>query len=706
MNYFFWFGMMFVLGVWLEPFWGPEPFVLLAAMTAIFLVGILTDRSAKLALLIMVFLLGTLRVSILEQNSLPEEGHLAGRVVSSVGRTAIIENREHRLEGLFYPKAPPLDAVVVVWYQGRPRISQLKGGVDIEKKVQRNRASLRKIKKWAFLNKVSKQERPEHLNSFEYGSVIWTFISGDKSGISSRVKDLMRRTGTSHLMAISGLHIGLVSGLIYWLARLLLLPLFFLGREQTAVKLPLLVAVFFAYSYGAQVGWPPSAQRAVVMVAVFSFGRFFEVPISLGDCLGLAAIVLLMREPAEFHSLSFQLSFSAVLGIALFLPGFRAWIPRNWHPLTQKILLSIGVTVGASLGTLPLVAWRFQEFAWVGFLSNLVVMPLMAGLAVPFSLISVLLPDSLALLSLCFADAAIGISMHVLELLEEEPIVLAFTIIDALLCAGLIFLIRCRLWFGFLFLVPCNHREQRIDGLEIRYLAIGQGDGSLIRWGDGRNWLVDGGEFSFDLVPYLRREGVFELEQVIISHPHPDHFGVLFSVLQELKVKKMVISRFPVATEREFTELISLAQEKGVEIELVAEWSEDKIQVYHPLNWESDSRDKVNEESIVFSIEYGEYRFLFTGDIEKEAEEHLLGKIGDVDVLKVAHHGSRSSSEPDFINELKPEFSVISCGVDNRFGHPHLETLDTLRHSKTLRTDWLGTIIFQTDGAHLSWKAE
>ena len=103
------------------------------------------------------------------------------------------------------------------------------------------------------------------------------------------------------------------------------------------------------------------------MVAVFSFGRFFEVPISLGDCLGLAAIVLLMREPAEFHSLSFQLSFSAVLGIALFLPRFRAWIPRNWHPLTQKILLSIGVTAGASLGTLPLVAWRFQEFAWVGF---------------------------------------------------------------------------------------------------------------------------------------------------------------------------------------------------------------------------------------------------------------------------------------------------------------------------------------------------
>ena len=168
----------------------------------------------------------------------------------------------------------------------------------------------------------------------------------------------------------------------------------------------------------------------------------------------------------------------------------------------------------------------------------------------------------------------------------------------------------------------------------------------------------------------------------------------------------MVISRFPVETERKFTELISLAQEKGVEIELVAEWSEDKIQVYHPLNWESDSRDKVNEESIVFSIEYGEYRFLFTGDIEKEAEEHLLGKIGDIDVLKVAHHGSRSSSEPDFMNELKPEFSVISCGVDNRFGHPHLETLDTLRHSKTLRTDWLGTIVFQTDGTHLSWKTE
>ena len=697
---------MFVLGVWLEPFWEPEPFSLLAAMTMIFLLGALTVRSAKFGLLVMLFLLGTLRVAILEQDSLPEEGHIAGRVVSSVGKNAIIENREYRIEGVFYPEAPPLNTVVVVWYQGRPRRTQLKGKIDIERKEQRIGAPLRKIKKWSFLNTASKQERPDHLDSFEYGSVIWTFISGDKKGIPKSIKKLMKRTGTSHLMAISGLHIGLVSGLIYWVSRILLLPLFLLGKEQTAVKLPLLVAVFFAYLYGAQVGWPPSAQRAVVMVAVFSFARLFEVPISLGDCLGLAAMIVLLREPAEFHSLSFQLSFLAVLGITLFLPRFRSWIPRNWHPLTEKILLSIGITTGASLGTLPLVAFRFQEFAWVGLLSNLVVMPLMASLAVPFSLISVLLPDSLALLSLCFADAAIDISINILELLEKDPLILAFTIMDSLLCAGLIILIRFRLWFGILFLVPCSHIDQRMDGLEIRYLAIGQGDGSLIRWEDGRNWLVDGGEFSFDLVPYLRREGVFELEQVIISHPHPDHFGVLFSVLQELRVKKIVVSRFPFVAERKFTELIILAKKKNVEIELVSEWEEDNIQVYHPLSWESNGRHKVNEESIVFSIEYGEHRFLFTGDIEKDAEEHLLGKIGDVDVLKVAHHGSRTSSSLALVNEMLPEFSVISCGIGNRFGHPHLETLNTLRYSKILRTDWLGTIIFQTDGTNLFWRAE
>ena len=148
------------------------------------------------------------------------------------------------------------------------------------------------------------------------------------------------------------------------------------------------VAVGFAYLYGEQVGWPPSAHRSVIMVAVFSLGKFFELSISLGDCLGIAAMIILFQNPAEFHSLSFQLSFSAVLGIALFLPKFRRMISRRWHPLIQKMLLSMGVTIGATLGTLPLVGWYFQEFAWVGCISNLVVMPLMASIAVLFPYLS------------------------------------------------------------------------------------------------------------------------------------------------------------------------------------------------------------------------------------------------------------------------------------------------------------------------------
>ena len=114
----------------------------------------------------------------------------------------------------------------------------------------------------------------------------------------------------------------------------------------------------------------------------------------------------------------------------------------------------------------------------------------------------------------------------------------------------------------------------------------------------------------------------------------------------------------------------------------------------------------MNEESIVFAIEYGEYRFLFTGDIEKQAEKHLENKIGDIDVLKVAHHGSRTSSSKQIIDELSPEFSVISCGIDNRYGHPHLETIANLRGSRILRTDQLGTIVFRSDGEYLTWERE
>ena len=706
MGRLFWFGIAFVLGIGLEPFWQPESFFILIAMGLIFFLSLLAEKSGELGLWLLVFLLGTLRVASLEHTELPNEGHLAGRVVFSSGKKAIIANQEHRLEGSFYPKAPSLDALVVVWYRGRPRTSQLAGGGNNDRIVHRSRVIQRRIKDWNYISQPQKQRKPAYLDDFEHGGLIWTFISGERGGISKETKELMRETGTSHLMAISGLHIGLVSGLVYWIARILLMPIFLLGWERVAIKLPLIVAVVFAYFYGEQVGWPPSAQRAVIMVGVFSLGKFLEISISLGDCLGIAAILILFREPAEFHSLSFQLSFSAVLGIVLFLPKFRSFISRKWHPLIQKTLLSIGVTTGASFGTLPLVGWYFQEFAWVGFLTNLVVMPLMASLAVPLSLVSILLPETLSLLCLCFADASIHVSLQILQLLRENPIVLAFTVLEMTLYAGLILLVRWRFWFGFLFLVAPNFQAEKENGVEIRFLAIGQGDASLIRWEDGRNWLVDGGQFSFDLVPYLRREKIFHLDQVIISHPHPDHFGGLFLVLEKLQVEKLVVSRYPEKKEAQSAKLIQLAQEKNIKIELVENWKEENISVFHPLDWKGGGADRVNEESIVFAIEYGEHRFLFTGDIEKQAEKHLEGKIGDIDVLKVPHHGSRTSSSSQLLQELKPEFSVISCGIDNRFGHPHFETLGNLKGSKILRTDQLGTIIFRSDGERLEIKTQ
>ena len=706
MGRLFWFGIAFVLGIGLEPFWQPQSFVLFIAMVAIFLLSLFSKKSGEFGLVVLVFLLGTLRIAALDISEFPEEGHFGGRVVFSTGKTAIIENASNRLEGTFYSNAPPLGSLVVVWYQGKPKISQLKGSKDHSRIAQRSRVVQRKIKDWNFVLQPTKQVKPPELTLLENGGLIWTFISGEIGDLDTDTKSLMRETGTSHLMAISGLHIGLVSGLVYWIARVLLIPLFLVRLEQTATKLPLLAAIMFAWFYGNQVGWPPSAQRAVIMVGLFSVGKFFEISISLGDCLGLAAVIILFREPSEFHSLSFQLSFSAVLGIALFLPKFQSIISKDWHPLTKKILLSMGVTVGANLGTLPLVGWYFQEFAWVGLFTNLVVMPLMASVAVPFSLVGALLPESFSLFCFCLADVSIDISLRLLQMFQAEPIVVAFNILDMTLCAMLIFCMRWRLWLGFLFLLAPYYPTEKVTGLEVRFLAIGQGDASLIRWDDGRDWLVDGGAFSFELVPYLRREGIQKLDRVIVSHAHPDHFGGLFLVLEKLEVQKLIVSRFPEKNEKQYEELLLLAAEKNIEIQMVDNWDDKGVTLFHPINWRAKGKHYVNEESIVFTAEYGKHRFLFTGDIEEQAEQYLENVIGDIDVLKVAHHGSRTSSSPKFISEVQPEFSVISSGIDNRFGHPHRETLYTLRDSKILRTDRLGTIVFRSDGENLSWEVE
>jgi competence protein ComEC len=244
------------------------------------------------------------------------------------------------------------------------------------------------------------------------------------------------------------------------------------------------------------------------------------------------------------------------------------------------------------------------------------------------------------------------------------------------------------------------------DVLTVTFLAVGQGDAALVEWPDGRAWLVDGGPPSDQVLRYLRRRGIRHLDVAVLSHPHPDHLGGLAPVLESLDVDETWVPRPPRATELDYRRawLVAFARTRV----RVAGDLEDRIE--HPLfGWRSPARavsSQVNDESLVIRIAHGEHSFLFTGDIEAGAERWLAPFLGPATVVKVAHHGSRTSSRPTLVEAVDARWAVISCGVENRFHHPAIETLARWKGSAVARTDRDRSLRFTSDGTGLSVECD
>ena len=471
------------------------------------------------------------------------------------------------------------------------------------------------------------------------------------------------------------------------------------------MKLPLLGAMGVAILYGDLVGWPASATRAVIMIVVASFGKLLDLDISLWNLLGIAAMLILFREPADIHDLGFQLSFSAVAGILWTAPIFQKLVDAKKRPVLHRWIISIGVTIGAMLGTLPLCGWVFQTLPLISPLSNFLISPLMGTVAVPCAIFAYATQGWVANLFLCFGDAAIELSLLILRVFETDPAMISFSMIEIGWTVIVLLLIRWNILSALLMIPLFWKIESQPSHLEIQFLPIGQGDAALIRWPDGDDWLIDAGPFSFELVPYLRREGISEIELMVLSHPHKDHFGALMPVLEHIQVEQFLTLRSPEKGEAEYQRLWQRLQEKNVEIVLSEQFQSERGKLWHPLNGWSSTTNRINEESLVLELFFGQHRFLFTGDIERRAEQHLLGKIGDIDVLKVPHHGSKSSSSVEWLTELQPEVSVISCGAGNPFGHPHAQTLFALKDTHHFRTDEDGMVVVSSDGVQLQVTA-
>ncbi|NJP36512.1 DNA internalization-related competence protein ComEC/Rec2 [Alkalicoccus luteus] len=537
------------------------------------------------------------------------------------------------------------------------------------------------------------------------GPLAAALVFGDRSLIPEEQLQLFQRMGVIHLLAVSGMHVGLVSGVI-WLLLL---------RAGLSRKSALFLLLIFLPAYAAAAGGAPSVLRAVSTAAAAAVLAAWLKRVPLVELCALVGTGLLVWNPYLLFHVGYQLSFMTSFAILLsksFLSGKGIW----WK-----------LTFTAQLISLPAVLYHFFEVSLLSMAANAFFIPLTALFLLPLSFaaaagtgvgldhavtacMDMLFRPSLKALMLL--DSVEG------HLLVTGALTLELLTAGTIVCAVILMLLTKKKRFAAgltaaVFIGSVYYADNRSETV-VTFLDVGQGDSILIRMQEhNEHYLIDtGGELSFSdegavrkergpafrtVLPYLHGEGIQTLEKLIITHGHFDHYGEACRIAEEINIRHVY---YPIHQELEegILKELDCLEELGSEIHFISAgyfWEKNNhvFKVLHPARLKSATE---NDRSIV--IEAGIYgtTFLFTGDIEEEAESELLagGTLSNADVLKGAHHGSSTSTDAAFLAKVKPQTTIIQVGSGNSHGHPHhdvLERLDDIE-SAVYRTDHHGSV--------------
>ena len=545
----------------------------------------------------------------------------------------------------------------------------------------------------------------------EEEAVVRAMVIGDRTALERDTIEAFRAAGTYHVLAISGAQVALVAALLSWVLRRLAVP-----RLPAGVATSLLIVAYAAF-VGAEVPVTRAAFTAVVVV----LGRALDLEADLANLLGLAAAALLVADPPCARDVAFQLSFGATLGIVLLTPVLQPAFTRR----AGRFGLALAASCAAQGAIVPFLAVHFHRLALAAPLLNLLAVPLSA--AVLLAGASVLACATLLPAALPVAGATAWAAAHLLLLSGRLPGVefldttmpAATPLASILFAAGLVALARGRrealpaLAVAFAGLLAGQGAPA--DGrLHLLVLDVGQGDALVLRSPRGRVWLVDAGPAveRFDagaqlVAPFLWSEGRRAADGILVTHPHLDHAGGIPYLVRALRLGEVaegpaaradpLQARLERAFGRQALGRRSLA--RG------AAWSWDglRIEVLGP-SARPRPRSVSNAGSVVWRVSLGNVSFLLTGDVEGAAEDAL--ELGPVDVVKVPHHGSRSSSRPRLLERTRPALAVISTGTSSASRLPDPAVVEGYERvgALVLRTDRDGAVRASTDGRRL-WVA-
>lgn len=581
-----------------------------------------------------------------------------------------------------------------IFYQGYPK------QVEITRKCEN--LWIRGI----FLLKEKLKDTYLQIGDEKEAGVCISIVLGEKTRLENQLKKLFQENGISHILAISGLHISMIGMCIYRMMR----------KIGIRFEICATVSSFVMISYGIMTGNSVSTIRALVMFILSIYAEVFGRTYDNISAMCLSAIIIFLKFPYSIYNSGMYLSFAAVSAIVLVNPTIlRIFEIRN--VLVKSFLFSLSITIT----TLPILAISYYEIPTYSVFLNMIIVPCMGML-----MASALLAGSVGIFSKTLGNFFLGpagilihffekICMFVENLPNNNYIIGAPALWQVaafeLLVWGSVWLYSKKKWktkwifAGVIVSGICILLWRPQAEFEMTMLSVGQGDCMYIS-SQGKVLLIDGGSSNEKnvgkntIIPFLKYKGVRKVDYVILTHADYDHYSGLLEVLEsnDFTIDCFVMPKRMIVDEND-TQLWETGKQNATAARKIAMGEylireEFSMLCIHP---QSEKRyDTTNASSLAFWIQYQNLDIITTGDMEQEGELEVMEHIPltSVEILKCGHHGSSTSNGKAWINTLKPQIALISCGKNNSYGHPHRETIENLQmvNSNVMRTDCSGAI--------------